>query len=197
MVEFLDRILPGMDSEVCRQFQRLLEKQGITFKLVVEGHRRRGVGKEAQGHGRAGRRRRGGNDRRRCRAGVDRSRALHRRARARGGRREDRRQGPRDRRRALRHQRAGHLRHRRRDRRPDAGAQGGGRRRGGGGNPRRPGRPRELRRHSERRLHLSGGRLGREERGRIESRPASPTRSASFPSRPMAAPRSICRPRVS
>src|SRR5262245_26831900 len=33
VVEFLDRILPGMDSEVCRQFQRILEKQGITFKL--------------------------------------------------------------------------------------------------------------------------------------------------------------------
>ena len=33
VVEFLDRILPGMDNEVCRQFQRLLEKQGITFKL--------------------------------------------------------------------------------------------------------------------------------------------------------------------
>jgi dihydrolipoamide dehydrogenase len=33
VVEFLDRILPGMDSEVCRQSQRLLEKQGMTFKL--------------------------------------------------------------------------------------------------------------------------------------------------------------------
>ena len=33
VVEFLDRILPGMDSEVCRQFQRILEKQGMTFKL--------------------------------------------------------------------------------------------------------------------------------------------------------------------
>src|SRR5579871_6087260 len=33
VVEFLDRILPGMDSEVCRQFQRILEKQGITFQL--------------------------------------------------------------------------------------------------------------------------------------------------------------------
>ena len=33
MVEFLDRILPGMDNEVCRQFQRILEKQGIAFKL--------------------------------------------------------------------------------------------------------------------------------------------------------------------
>src|SRR2546425_2849125 len=33
VVEFLDRILPGMDSEVCRQVQRLFEKQGIVFKL--------------------------------------------------------------------------------------------------------------------------------------------------------------------
>jgi dihydrolipoamide dehydrogenase len=33
VVEFLDRILPGMDGEVCRQFQRLLEKQGIAFHL--------------------------------------------------------------------------------------------------------------------------------------------------------------------
>ncbi len=33
VVEFLDRALPGMDSEVCRQAQRLFEKQGMTFKL--------------------------------------------------------------------------------------------------------------------------------------------------------------------
>src|SRR5262249_11592632 len=33
VVEFLGRILPGIDNEVCRQFQRLMEKQGITFKL--------------------------------------------------------------------------------------------------------------------------------------------------------------------
>jgi dihydrolipoamide dehydrogenase len=33
VVEFLDRILPGMDGEVGRQFQRLLEKQGIKFQL--------------------------------------------------------------------------------------------------------------------------------------------------------------------
>jgi len=36
VVEFLDRILPGMDSEVCRQFQRILEKQGVTFKLAAK-----------------------------------------------------------------------------------------------------------------------------------------------------------------
>jgi len=34
VVEFLDRILPGMDNEVARQSQRLLEKQGIAFKLA-------------------------------------------------------------------------------------------------------------------------------------------------------------------
>jgi dihydrolipoamide dehydrogenase len=33
VVEFLDRILPGMDGEVAKQFQRMLEKQGMTFKL--------------------------------------------------------------------------------------------------------------------------------------------------------------------
>ena len=33
VVEFLDRILPGMDSEVARQFQRILTKQGFEFKL--------------------------------------------------------------------------------------------------------------------------------------------------------------------
>jgi len=33
VVEFLDRILPGIDIEVGRQSQRLLEKQGIKFRL--------------------------------------------------------------------------------------------------------------------------------------------------------------------
>lgn len=33
VVEFLDRIVPGMDGELVKQFQRLLEKQGFAFKL--------------------------------------------------------------------------------------------------------------------------------------------------------------------
>jgi dihydrolipoamide dehydrogenase len=33
VVEFLDRILPGNDGEVAKQFQRILEKQGFAFKL--------------------------------------------------------------------------------------------------------------------------------------------------------------------
>ena len=34
VVEFLDRILPGMDGEVAKAFQRILQKQGFTFKLA-------------------------------------------------------------------------------------------------------------------------------------------------------------------
>ncbi|MEQ1716525.1 MAG: dihydrolipoyl dehydrogenase [Hyphomicrobium sp.] len=33
VVEYLDRILPGMDGDVARSFQRILEKQGIKFRL--------------------------------------------------------------------------------------------------------------------------------------------------------------------
>ncbi len=40
VVEFLDRILPGMDGEVAKQAQRIFEKQGFAFKL---GHKVLGV----------------------------------------------------------------------------------------------------------------------------------------------------------
>jgi dihydrolipoamide dehydrogenase len=33
VVEFLDRVLPGMDGEVARQTQRILARQGMTFRL--------------------------------------------------------------------------------------------------------------------------------------------------------------------
>ncbi|MDX1400333.1 MAG: dihydrolipoyl dehydrogenase [Kiloniellales bacterium] len=33
VVEFLDRILPGMDAEIAKQTQRVLKKQGLDFKL--------------------------------------------------------------------------------------------------------------------------------------------------------------------
>ncbi|MGY6568161.1 MAG: dihydrolipoyl dehydrogenase [Salinarimonas sp.] len=33
VVEFLDRILAGMDGDVAKQFQRMLQKQGMSFKL--------------------------------------------------------------------------------------------------------------------------------------------------------------------
>ena len=33
VIEFLDRITPGMDAEVAKTFQRSLTKQGMVFKL--------------------------------------------------------------------------------------------------------------------------------------------------------------------
>jgi dihydrolipoamide dehydrogenase len=46
VVEYLDRILPGMDGEVAKQFQRILEKQGFKFHL---GHKVASVAKTASG----------------------------------------------------------------------------------------------------------------------------------------------------
>lgn len=39
VIEFLDQITPGMDLEVCKQFQKILTKQGIQFTLgaAVQG----------------------------------------------------------------------------------------------------------------------------------------------------------------
>ena len=36
VVEFLDRILPGMDGEVSKQMQRILKKQGMKFRLSTK-----------------------------------------------------------------------------------------------------------------------------------------------------------------
>ena len=36
VVEYLDRILPGLDAEVAKQFGRILGKQGFTFKLSTK-----------------------------------------------------------------------------------------------------------------------------------------------------------------
>ncbi|MFZ1101860.1 MAG: dihydrolipoyl dehydrogenase [Hyphomicrobiaceae bacterium] len=51
VVEFLDRVLPGVDGEVGRTVQRLLAKQGMTFKLSskVTAVNRNGAG-SASGH---------------------------------------------------------------------------------------------------------------------------------------------------
>jgi dihydrolipoamide dehydrogenase len=36
VIEYLDRILPGMDGDVAKSFQRILEKQGFTFRLSTK-----------------------------------------------------------------------------------------------------------------------------------------------------------------
>ncbi|WP_119680068.1 dihydrolipoyl dehydrogenase [Indioceanicola profundi] len=56
VVEYLDRVLPGMDGEVSKQMQRILGKQGLSFKLstkvtgaVVEGEKVRLTVEPAKG----------------------------------------------------------------------------------------------------------------------------------------------------
>ncbi|MDR3525707.1 MAG: dihydrolipoyl dehydrogenase [Rhizomicrobium sp.] len=36
VVEFLDRITPGLDNEISKQFQRILTKQGMSFQLATK-----------------------------------------------------------------------------------------------------------------------------------------------------------------
>jgi dihydrolipoamide dehydrogenase len=47
VVEFLDRILPGMDADVAKSTQRILSKQGMSFKLSSNVT---GVAKNGAGH---------------------------------------------------------------------------------------------------------------------------------------------------
>ncbi len=47
VVEFLDRILPGMDLDVAKTTQRILMKQGMSFKLASKVT---GVAKDGSGH---------------------------------------------------------------------------------------------------------------------------------------------------
>jgi dihydrolipoamide dehydrogenase len=47
VVEFLDRILPGTDAEVARSLQRILSKQGMSFKLSSKVT---GIARTAAGH---------------------------------------------------------------------------------------------------------------------------------------------------
>ncbi len=169
VVEFLDRVLPGMDSEVCKQTQRLFEKQGMIFKLGskvtgvdASGKKLKAKVEPAKGGaaetleadvvlvsiGRVpfteglGLKEAGVALDERGRVAVD----DHFQTNVKGiyaiG---DAIRGA------------------------DAGAQGGGRRRRGCRNPRWAGGSRELRRDPERGLHLSGNRLGRKIRGRIEA----------------------------
>ena len=60
VVEFLDRILPGMDGEVAKQFQRMLEKQGFKFHLAskVTGVEKTRGRRDGDDRARQGRRRR-------------------------------------------------------------------------------------------------------------------------------------------
>ena len=130
VVEMLDAIAPGMDGEVIKQFQRLLKRQGLEFRLATKASRvtRKGEAVELTLEPREGGEsktltadmvlvsvgRRPYTDGLGARGGG---------RRAGGGRAyRDRRKFP--------HLRRGHLRHRRRGARPHARPQGDGRGRG-------------------------------------------------------------------
>ena len=104
VLEYLDRILLGI-GEVGKQFQRILAKQGLQFRLLsrVTGVEVRDGARLSPSSPRQGERRR---PCRPTRARRDRTRALHRGPRARGGRSPQGQPRPRTHGRALRHQRA-------------------------------------------------------------------------------------------
>ncbi len=41
VIEFLDRIVPGIDGELAKQFQRILKRQGLSFRLATKVTRAR------------------------------------------------------------------------------------------------------------------------------------------------------------
>ena len=169
VVEFLDRILPGMDGEVAKQFQRILEKQGFAFKLgaKVTGVDTSGKTLVAQIEPAAG------GPAEKLEADVVLV-AIGRVPYTEGlGLKEagvaldDRGRVQIDRHFATSVK--GVLCDRRCRRRSDARAQGRGRRRRGCGNSCRPGRTRELRRHPRCCVHHAGSVGGRQDRGGAEA----------------------------
>ena len=122
VVEVLPQILPVEDAEIAAHARKRFEKQGIK---ILTGAKVTKVEKGANSRHRHHRRWQGhANDHRRALDfGGGRCRQ-HRKSRAGEARREDRSRHGRDRRIGP-HERSGHLRHRRRRRAADAGAQGG------------------------------------------------------------------------
>ena len=157
VVEYLDRLVPGMDAEIAKTFERVLGKQGVKFRLGTKvtsadtsGNRVQLTVEPAKG----GTPETIEAD---CRPGRDRAAGVHRPARFGRAGRQARRPGPGRGRCALCEQRGRHLRDRRRDQRADARPQGRGRGRGAGRAVGGAGRARELRGHPWGRVHLAGG----------------------------------------
>ena len=63
VVEMLDRIVPGLDGEVAKQLQRMLDQAGHRLQARHQGDGRRCQGQGAQAHDRAGARRQAGDAR--------------------------------------------------------------------------------------------------------------------------------------
>ena len=125
VVEFLDRITPGLDGEIAKQFQRILDQAGHEVSAFHQGRRRREDRRRLARHHRTGRRRRADDHRSRRHARLHRAQGLTPTISASKMSGVDARQARAHRhRRAFQDQRARHLGHRRCARRRDAGAQG-------------------------------------------------------------------------
>ena len=168
VVEFLDRVAPGMDMELGAALQRTLAKQGFEFRLstrVVEAKRSNGGVTLALEPSTGGARETLPADavlvsigRRPYTEGL----GLETVGVLRDNRGRIKVDTP------LRHQRPRHLRDRRRDRGADARAQGVRRGRGLGRDHRRRAAAARLRCDSRGDLHLARSRLGRQDRGGAE-----------------------------
>ncbi len=189
VLEYLDQITPGMDLELCKALQKLLTKQGLKFVLGAAVQRAE-PGKD--GNTSTYKLRKDDSEASRSTPTSSSSPPaaapiteglgladLGVELTKRGQIEVDAR---------WQTDRPRHLRHRRRDRRPDARPQGRGRGHGRGRDPRRPARPRELRR-DPRASSTPPPRSPPSARPRKASRtPAAPTRSASSPSSATPAP---------
>ena len=157
-----------MDGEVAQSFQRILEKQGIKFRLVQQGDGRR----EGQRQARSPRssRRRAARRRRSKQTWCSSPSAACPTPRASDSRKPASRSTPRSASWSMGTSRPTFRRlcHRRRDRRADARAQGRGRGRRGCRDHRRPGGHVNYDVIPERHLHEPGGRLRRQDRGGVE-----------------------------
>ena len=121
VVEVLPQILPVEDAEIAGLARKRFEKQGIKILSQHQGHKTREEGRQRRRHHR--RRQEAADGRVRAGDLGGRRGRQHRRPRAGETRRQDRPRLRRDRR-LRQDQRARHLRHRRRRRPADAGAQG-------------------------------------------------------------------------
>ena len=86
VVEFLDQLLPGMDGEIRKEAAKIFKKQGMELRLVDQGHRRDGSGRQGHRDDRTFSRWHRRNARGRCGPRVDRPSPEHRGPRARSRR---------------------------------------------------------------------------------------------------------------
>ena len=192
ILEALPTFLAACDDAVSKEAWKVFTKeQGLEIRLGVKIGK---VTRQARREGGVRGRRGPESPRMRQAGGVGRARAQHEQPRRRNGGTEDRRSRLHRGGRALPHQPAQGVRGRRRGARPDARAQGHGRRRDGRRAHRQPGRARGPGYHSLGDLHRPRDRLGGQDRAAARRPRARPTGSGRYRSWPTAGRSARTRP---